>query len=126
MNSALAAALKADRSASRSELVRAAATTVSANLTFASFAYVPRRSRVVQVFPSVASLERLAGAVMCDQDEAWSRSRYFSERVMSELPDEPGARRAAAPTDEQLDAFRLVARRAIEASLELADELEAA
>lgn len=75
---------------------------------------IGRRSRVVQVFPSVASLERLAGAVMCDRDEAWSRSRYFSERVMSELPDEP------------LDTFRLVARRAIEASLELADELEAA
>ena len=87
---------------------------------------IKRRSRVVQVFPSVASLERLAGAVMCDQDEEWSRSRYFSERVMSELPDEPGARQAAAPTGEQLAAFRLVARRAIEASLELADELEAA
>lgn len=28
-----------------------------------------RRSRVVQALPSVASLERLAGAVMCDQDE---------------------------------------------------------
>lgn len=83
-------------------------------------------SRVAQVFPSVASLERLAGAVTCDRDEEWSRSRYFSERVMSELPDEPGARRAAAPTGEQLAAFRLVARRAIEASLELADELEAA
>lgn len=87
---------------------------------------IKRRSRVVQVFPSAASLERLAGAVMCDQDEAWSRSRYFSERVMSELPDEPGEREGAAPTDEQLDAFRLVARRTIEASLELADELEAA
>lgn len=81
---------------------------------------IKRRSRVVQVFPSVASLERLADAVMCDQDEAWSRSRYFSERVMSELPDEPAA--ATAATEEQLAAFRLVARRAIEASLELADE----
>lgn len=85
-----------------------------------------RRSRVVQALPSVASLERLAGAVMCDQDEEWSCSRYFSERVMSELPDEPGARQAAAPTGEQLAAFRLVARRAIEASLERAGELEAA
>lgn len=53
---------------------------------------IGRRSRVVQVFPSVASLERLAGAVMCDRDEAWSRSRYFSERVMSELPDERSTR----------------------------------
>lgn len=30
------------------------------------------------------------------------------------------------PTEEQLEGFRLVAKRAIEASLELADELEAA
>lgn len=45
---------------------------------------------------------------------------------MSELPDEPGARQAAAPTGKQLAAFRLVARRAIEASLERAGELEAA
>ncbi len=81
---------------------------------------------MVQVFPSVVSLECLASAVMCDQDEVWSRSRCFSERVMSELPDEPGAREAAAPTGEQLAAFRLVARRAIEVGLELADELEAA
>ena len=63
---------------------------------------------------------------MCDQDEEWSYSRYFSERVMSELPDEPGARQAAASTGEQLAAFRLVARRAIEASLERAGELEVA
>ena len=87
---------------------------------------IRRRSRMVQVLPPVASPERLAGAVMCDQDEAWSRSRCFSERVMSELPDEPGARETAAPTGEQLAAFRLVARRAIEVGLELADELEAA
>ena len=87
---------------------------------------IRRRSRMVQVLPPVASPERLAGAVMCDQDEAWSRSRCFSEHVMSELPDEPGAREAAAPTGEQLAAFRLVARRAIEVDLELADELEAA
>ena len=86
---------------------------------------IKRRSRVVQVLPSAASLERLTGAVMCDQDEAWSRSRYFSERVMSELPDEPGEREDAAPTGEQLVAFRLVTRR-VEGSLELADELEAA
>ncbi len=57
---------------------------------------IKRRLRVVQVFPSVASLERLAGTVMCDQDEEWSRSRYFSQRSMSELPDEPGARQTAA------------------------------
>ena len=44
-----------------------------------------RRSRVVQVFPSAASLERLAGAVMCEQDDLWADSRYFSEARMREL-----------------------------------------
>lgn len=69
-----------------------------------------RRSRVVQVFPLVASPERLAGAVMCGQDEEWSRSGHFPRRTMPELSDESGARQAAAPTGEQLAAFRLVAR----------------
>lgn len=69
----------------------------------------------------------LAGAVMCDQDEAWSDARYFSEKVMSALyaegrPTGTGER----PSEEQLEGFRLVAKKAIEASLELADELEAA
>lgn len=40
---------------------------------------IKRRSRVVQVFPSTGSLVRLAGAVMCEQDEIWQESRYFSE-----------------------------------------------
>lgn len=85
---------------------------------------IKRRSRVVQVFPSVASLERLAGAVMCDQDDAWAGSRYFSEKAMAELyEDRPTGE---PPTGEQLAGFRLVAQRAIDASLELADELEAA
>ena len=87
---------------------------------------IKRRSRVVQVFPSVASLERLAGAVMCDQDEAWSEARYFSAKKMSELYDDPGAAAPAQPTPERQAEWRLVAKRAIEASLELADELEAA
>ena len=88
---------------------------------------IKRRSRVVQVFPSVASLERLAGAVMCDMDEEWQDARYFSKVKMDELYDESRAARAEATvTEEQAEGFRLVARRAINASLELADELEAA
>ena len=88
---------------------------------------IKRRSRVVQVFPSVASLERLVGAVMCDQDEAWADSRYFSAKRMTELYDEagPGAMEPE-PTASQREEWVLVARRAIESSLELADELEAA
>ncbi len=85
---------------------------------------IKRRSRVVQVFPSVASLVRLAGAVMCEQDEAWSQSRYFSEARMRELCAEGAPRPPAAPAaPAELEEF---ARRAIEASMELADRLEAA
>ena len=88
---------------------------------------IKRRSRVVQVFPSVKSLERLAGAVMCDQDEAWSDARYFSAARMAELYDAPdGSPAEGEVTQERFAEWQIVARRAIEASLELADELEAA
>ena len=86
-----------------------------------------RAPLVVQVFPSVASLERLAGAVMCDMDEEWQEARYFSKAKMDELYDESRAARAEeVPTPERLSEWRLVAKRAIDASLELADEMEAA
>ncbi|WP_144743183.1 IS256 family transposase [Enorma burkinafasonensis] len=85
---------------------------------------IKRRARVVQAFPSTASLERLAGAVMCDQDEARSDARYFPAGAMSELYEEQGAAEAASP--ERRDEWLSVAKKAIEASLELADELEAA
>lgn len=48
---------------------------------------IKRRSRVVQVFPSESLLLRLVGAVVCDQAETWSASRYFSERKMAEMHD---------------------------------------
>ena len=82
---------------------------------------IKRRSRVVQVFPSEKSLERLVGAVMCDMDEAWSSSRHFSEARMRELGDE-GRHVVREVTAELLEG----ARRTIEASLELADMVEAA
>jgi len=88
---------------------------------------IKRRSRVVQVFPSVASLERLAGAVMCDMDEEWQEARYFSKAKMDELYDEERTPVAEEPpTPERQREWRLVAKRAIDASLELADEMEAA
>ena len=84
---------------------------------------IKRRSRVVQVFPSVASLERLAGAVMCEQDDLWADSRYFSEARMRELYEA----KAPAASDKRGGAELLeFARRAIESSLELADRVEAA
>ena len=38
-----------------------------------------RRSRVVQVFPSRASLIRMMGAVFSEMDEGWSERRWFNE-----------------------------------------------
>lgn len=43
---------------------------------------------VVQAFPSTASLVRLDGEVMCEQDEMRQESRHFSEAKMGELCDE--------------------------------------
>ena len=84
---------------------------------------IKRRSRVVQVFPSVASLERLAGAVMCEQDDLWADSRYFSEARMRELYEAKAPAASDARGGAELLEF---ARRAIESSLELADRVEAA
>ena len=49
---------------------------------------IKRRSRVARLFPPAASPGRLAGAVMCGRDDAWSASRYFSEKAMAELCEE--------------------------------------
>ena len=85
---------------------------------------IKRRSRVVQAFPSTASLVRLAGAVMCEQDETWQESRYFSEAKMRELYDEGRTR----GVDGAVDWSRLEAeaRKMIESGLELADRIETA
>lgn len=85
---------------------------------------IKRRSRVVQAFPPVAFLERLAGAVMCDMDDAWTGARYFSERSLAELyGGRPGNE---PPIEDQRAGFQLAAQQAIDASLELAGMLEAA
>ena len=85
---------------------------------------IKRRSRVVQVFPSEESLERLVGAVMCEQDETWSESRYFALDKMQELYDES---RAGGParTEQAADLLES-ARKMILASLELAERVDAA
>lgn len=81
---------------------------------------------MVQVFPSVASPEGLAGAVTCDMDEEWQDARYLSKRRMGEPCDESRAAGAEKPpTSERLSEWRLVAKREIDAGLELADEMEA-
>ena len=64
---------------------------------------------------------------MCDMDERWQDARHFSKRRMGELHDESRAAGAEKPpTPERLGEWRLVAKRAIDASLEPADEMEAA
>lgn len=52
---------------------------------------IKRRSRVVQVFPSVESVLRLVGAVCAERDEDWSSRRYISPESMRRLwePAEP-------------------------------------
>lgn len=85
---------------------------------------IKRRSRVVQVFPSESSLLRLVGAVMCDQAETWSGSRYFSERKMAEMHD--AAFRMGAAGEHDWAELEKAARKMIESSLELADSVEAA
>ena len=85
---------------------------------------IKRRSQVVQVFPSVSSLVRLADAVMYEQDEVWQESRYFSEVKMNELYDEKRTRGIDGAVDwAQLE---IDARKMVESSLELADRVEAA
>ena len=86
---------------------------------------IKRRSRVVQVFPSERSLLRLAGAVMCDQDEAWSGARYFKASKMAQLYERV-AGTAEPPSAERREQVLAFARQAIAASLELADGMEAA
>lgn len=46
---------------------------------------IKRRSRVVQVFPSVESVLRLVGAVCAERDEDWSSRRYISPESMRRL-----------------------------------------
>ena len=85
---------------------------------------IKRRTKVVQVFPSERSLLRLAGAVLAEQDEIWADKRYFSEERMAELSKE--RKPSLLPTPERLAELRETARKAIEASLELADGMESA
>lgn len=60
---------------------------------------------------------------MCEQDEAWSTSRYFSEARMRELYDEKGP--GTSGTGPNRAALEEEARRMIASSLEPADRIEA-
>lgn len=83
-----------------------------------------RRPRVMQVFPSTGSLARLAGAVMCEQDEMWQESRHLSGARMSEPCDDGRTRGIDGPVEwARLEAE---AGKMPESGLELADRVEAA
>ena len=60
---------------------------------------IRRRERVIRIFPNRASAERLLGALLMEQDEAWSTGRVYLE--MAEYGQwreaREGARAAAAP-----------------------------
>lgn len=60
------------------------------------------------------------------QDEAWSEARYFSAAKMAELHDEQKPEPAEPPSAERREQALAFARQAIEASLALADRMEAA
>lgn len=79
---------------------------------------------MVQSFPSESSLLRLAGAVMCDQAETWSGSRYFSERKMAEMRDAE-LRRGASGCHDWAELGE-TASKMVESSLKLADGVETA
>lgn len=67
---------------------------------------------------------RLAGAVMCEQDEMWQESRCLSEAKMGELYDEGRSRGIDGTVDwAQLEAE---AEKMIESGLEPAYGIEAA
>jgi hypothetical protein len=69
-------------------------------------------------------LHGLAGAVICEQDEIWQESMYFSEVRMNELYDEGRTHGIDGTVDRaRLDAE---ARKIIESGPELADRIETA
>lgn len=57
---------------------------------------IKRRSRVVQVFPSAASMIRLVGAVCAEIDEDWSSRRYMSGDAISGFYEEQEVARREA------------------------------
>ena len=59
-------------------------------------------------------------------NEAWSEARYFSAAKMAELHDEQKPEPAEPPSAERREQALAFARQAIEASLALADRMEAA
>lgn len=77
---------------------------------------------MVQVFPSERSLEHLVRAVMREQDEQWSASRYFAYERMQELYDERQKKEPEAPGRPAADLAEADGKMIL-ASLELAEKV---
>lgn len=75
---------------------------------------IKRRSRVVQVFPSVESALRLVGAVCAERDGGWSSRRYISPESMRRL-SEP-----AEPEPAESEGSRRRGLMVVETAMELA------
>ena len=69
---------------------------------------IKRRTRVVQSFPSEASLIRLVGAVLCEADEDWSSRRYIAPESIAELwePSRAASAPAADPDGGEVERQR--------------------
>lgn len=74
---------------------------------------IKRRTDAVQVFPSARSLVRLVGAVLADQNDAWSAGRFMDAGGMRDL-----GRDAASPaaTEETLRRAEAIVADAIRAA----------
>jgi len=50
-----------------------------------------RRTDVVGIFPNEASIRRLVGAILLEQNDAWAvqRGRYMTLETMASLSDDP-------------------------------------
>ena len=82
---------------------------------------IKRRGRVMRVFPMERPPERLVEAIMCEQNEQRSASRYFAYDKMQELHDEKRKKEPEAPGRPAADLAE-AARKMILASLELAEK----
>ena len=74
---------------------------------------IKRRTDVVQVFPSRASLLRLVGAALADANDAWARGHFMDAAGMSDLARDAGA---PAPTEETLARAEMIVREAMRAA----------
>lgn len=77
---------------------------------------IKRRSRVVQVFPSIESMLRLVGAVCAEQDEDWLSRRYIVPESLTAL-FEPAPQRV-----EETDESRQRGLKIVKAAMDLVDQ----